>query len=342
MMKTLLASLLLLCSCSTVPTVEVVGSELAAVASNFLAGLDAEQRKVAQLPLADEETMAWHFVPGRYAGVELGALNREQRAQANEVLRTMLSATGFAKTMAIRDLESVLHELESKPNKPAAHRDPDRYALLVCGDPVQNGTFVVRYQGHHVSLRMAVVEGMLVGHSPRFFGTNPHVLPEKFARPPVLGTEERLARELLAPLGKEELSKVVINSKAPADVLLGPGKEPAVLGERVGLSWSELGPVSRDCLWRLLEVHAHMLRPDVAKDELARIRAAGRDELFFAWAGSMTVGEGHYYRIHGSDFAVEYDCTQNGANHVHVVWRDFNNDFGGDALQRHLREQHGR
>lgn len=342
MKKTLLTSLLLLCGCSAVPTVEVVGSELAAVTGGFLASLDAEQRKAAQLPLADEETMAWHFVPGRYAGVELGALNDEQRAQANEVLRTMLSATGFAKAMAIRDLESVLHELESKPNKPATHRDPDRYALLVCGDPVPNGTFVVRYQGHHVSLRMAVVAGMLVGHSPRFFGTNPHVLPEKFARPPVLGTEERLARELLATLGKDQLSEVVINQKAPADVVLGPGKVPAELGARVGLSWADLGPVSRQLLWCLLEVHANMLRPDVANDELARIRAAGCDELFFAWAGSTTKGKGHYYRIHGVDFAVEYDCTQNGANHVHVVWRDFKNDFGGEALRRHLREQHGR
>ncbi|MFT4514495.1 MAG: hypothetical protein ACI89X_000745 [Planctomycetota bacterium] len=334
--------LLLAASCGTMRSAVSVGAELAEATSGFLSSLDDKQRLLALRELNDKEAVNWHFVPGRYAGVEMGALTGKQKALAHQVLRTMLSATGFAKAMAIADLENVLHEMESKPNKPAAHRDPSRYALLVCGTPEPGGTFVVRYQGHHVSLRMAVVEGMLVGHTPTFLGTNPHVVPEQFARPVVLRNEEALGRELLAMFEGEQRAKVIIADTAPPDVLLGPGKAPAELGERRGLAWADMSKAQQDALWRLLQLHANVLRPDVAKQDLARIRNSGLAEMSFAWAGSTEMGKGHYYRIHGNHFAVEYDCTQNDANHVHVCWRDFENDFGGDALRRHREEQHGR
>ena len=76
-------------------------------------------------------------------------------------------------------------------------------------------------------------------------------------------------------------------------------------------------------------------RPEVASSEWARINSAGRRKLFFAWAGGTEPGQGHYYRIQGQHFMVEYDCTQNDANHIHTVWRDFENDFGDDLLKLH-------
>ena len=331
-----------LASCSITPSAESVGYELADVTSHFLATLDDAQRELALQSVDDNEALAWHFVPGRYAGIEMGALNAQQHRAAHQVLRTMLSATGFAKAMAIADLENVLHALESKPNKPATHRDPDRYALLVSGTPSPNGTYVVRYQGHHVSLRMVVVNGMLVAHTPHFLGTNPHIVPAEFARPAVLQAEESRARELLDTFNAADLQKAIIAAKAPADVLLGPGKAPSELDQALrGLGWSEMSELSRHLLQHLLEVHAKTLRPDVAAAELERIYS-NREEISFAWAGSTEPGKGHYYRILGKDFAIEYDCTQNDANHVHVCWRDFENDFGGDAFIRHLKEQHGR
>ena len=334
--------LLLAASCGTMRSAVTVGDELAQATSAFLASLDDTQRKAAVRAIDHKEAVNWHFVPGRYDGVEMGALKRPQKALAHQVLRTMLSATGFAKAMAIGDLENVLHEMESKPDKPAAHRNPDFYALLVCGTPEPGGTFVVRYQGHHVSLRMAVVDGMLVGHTPHFLGTNPHVVPEKFERPVVLRREEALGRDLLAMFAGEQRAKVILSDTAPPDVLLGPGKAPAELGERRGAAWSGMNKAQQDALWRLLEVHVHVLRSDVAKEELARIRDDGLAEVSFAWAGSTEPGKGHYYRIHGNHFAIEYDCTQNDANHVHVVWRDFDKDFGGDPLRLHREAQHRR
>ncbi len=330
---------LLLAACASGPSVATVTLDLTSATGRFLGMLDAEQRAAAQRPMTDAEATNWHFVPGRYPGVEMGALDEAQKHAAHDVLRVMLSATGFAKSMAIVDLEQVLFEMESKPDKPASHRDPERYALLVCGDP-RLGDYVVRFQGHHLSLRMMVLDGVLVAHTPHFLGTNPHRVPERWARTAPLGREEDLARELMAMLSPEQQRVVVYDVKAPSDVLLGPGKEPSALGARRGIAWRDLREDQQQKLWELLELHAGVLRGPVAAQELSRIRARDLDELSFAWAGSLERGKGHYYRIHGVRFAIEYDCTQNGANHVHVVWRDFDRDMGGDVLGAHLDAEH--
>jgi len=37
---------------------------------------------------------------------------------------------------------------------------------------------------------------------------------------------------------------------------------------------------------------------------------------------------------------IELDDTQDNANHIHSVWRDFNGDFGGDMLKAHYETSH--
>jgi hypothetical protein len=59
--------------------------------------------------------------------------------------------------------------------------------------------------------------------------------------------------------------------------------------------------------------------------------------VMFAWAGVTEVGGPHYYRVQGPTFLIEYDNTQNDANHIHAVWRDFNGDFGRDLIREHLK-----
>ena len=99
----------------------------------------------------------------------------------------------------------------------------------------------------------------------------------------------------------------------------------------------------KGALWNLVEIYAHDLKRELADTYLERIRKAGVDEIHFAWVGSHTPGKAHYCRLHGPNFIIEYDNTQNQANHVHTVWRDRDNDFGGDILLRHYREAgHGK
>jgi hypothetical protein len=73
----------------------------------------------------------------------------------------------------------------------------------------------------------------------------------------------------------------------------------------------------------------------LADAQLRQIHEAGLDKIHFAWAGGLEPGQAHYYRLHGPTVLIEYDNTQNNANHIHTVWRDLTNDFGSDYLREH-------
>ena len=79
---------------------------------------------------------------------------------------------------------------------------------------------------------------------------------------------------------------------------------------------------------------------ELANARMEAVRKAGMDKIVFAWAGGPDRGQGHYYRVQGPTFLVEYDNTQNDANHIHSVWRDFNGDFGLDLLALHYQQSH--
>ena len=64
------------------------------------------------------------------------------------------------------------------------------------------------------------------------------------------------------------------------------------------------------------------------------------DAVHFAWAGSTTPGQPHYYRLQGPRMLIEWDNTQRNANHAHSVWRDPTVDFGLDVLARHHAAHH--
>jgi hypothetical protein len=103
-----------------------------------------------------------------------------------------------------------------------------------------------------------------------------------------------------------------------------------------GLRAAELRGAQRDLLRQLLDVYVGRVPDELVDAESAKY--AGDDDLdalSFAWAGGLDPGEPHYYRVQGARLLAEYDNTQRGVNHIHTVWRDLDDDFGGDALAHH-------
>ena len=100
-----------------------------------------------------------------------------------------------------------------------------------------------------------------------------------------------------------------------------------------GLPGAALRPAQAGILRALAGAYIERLTPALAAPRLARLDAH-LPAVHFAWAGSPGTepGDPHYYRLHGPGLLVELDNTQNGANHVHSVWRDPDGDFGGDLL----------
>ncbi|MBK8101367.1 MAG: DUF3500 domain-containing protein [Planctomycetes bacterium] len=312
---------------------------MATAAQQFLAALPEPLRAKACADLGAAERQVWGFVPAEYPGVKFGELDPAQKAKAHALLRSALSSQGYLKTTAILGLENVLRDLEGPQ---ATHRDPGRYALQVFGVPSSDGVWAWRIQGHHLSLHFSIAHGKLASHTPSFLGTNPHELRQgPHAGLRVLGAEEDLARGLLATLTETQRKVAIVATTAPADVILGPARAADFLGEpKEGIAWSQLTAGQQELLWRLIEEYAHNLRGEFAADELQRIRDRGRDAIRFVWAGGTARGQGHYYRVQGPSFSIEYDNTQNDANHVHTVWRDRERDFGGDPLRAHVEQAH--
>jgi Protein of unknown function (DUF3500) len=337
---TLLLLLTIGCAAPQSVTVDPAVAEVVVATDALLRGLTPELRAKAQRAFDDDERTKWAFVPGRYAGVEFGDLDADGNLRLKTLLRTLLSARGLATTMAIVQLEDVLRTIESRGGRDASHRDVRRYALSIAGEPGLDGAFAIRLQGHHVSLHFTFFAGWLVGTTPHFLGTNPHELregPEAGQR--ILAAEEDLARELLASLDEAQRRQAIVAAQAPPDVLLGPGAGFDRITEQ-GLSHRQMNERQRRLLWDLVEQFALRLRGEFAAAELLRIDAQ-LDSLRFVWMGGTERGQGHYWRLQGSTFVLEYDNTQNDANHVHTVWRDRERDFGADPLRRHLEQEHG-
>jgi len=189
-----------------------------------------------------------------------------------------------------------------------------------------------------VALNFTIVNGQAVATAPEFLGANPATVadgPHKGLR--VLAVEEDLGRQLVKSLSPEQKTAAVISDRAPREIITGNSRKISVT-QPAGIAAGKLTPEQKKLLRDLIEECAHRLRLELAEQDLQKIDAAGFDNVFFAWAGGTEPGEGHYYRIQGPRFMIEYDNTQNHANHIHTVWRDPANDFGEDLLRKHYAE----
>jgi len=310
--------------------------DMSAAANAWLASLDDTQRKQAEFDFADTERLNWGFVPKPRKGMPFKGMTPGQNRLAVVLLNSGLSHHGFLQASTIMSLEEVLRKLEN--DNPG--RDPELYYVSVFGKPGATNTWAWRVEGHHLSLNFTISDGHVVANAPSFFGSNPaEVLqgPRQGLR--ILGEEEDLAREFVKSLNDAQRKTAIIENVAFRDILTGDSRKVLPLTP-TGLSFPELKPGDKAALQRLVRTFAERFRPELAMADLEKIERAGWDRVSFAWAGSVEKGQGHYYRVQGPTFVLEYDNTQNGANHIHTAWRDFLNDFGEDALKKHYQSGH--
>lgn len=302
-------------------------------AAAFLALLDGPAREKAVYPLDDPERFDWNFVPRRRNGLPLKEMTLEQRSAAHAMLSTAMGSQGYLKANAIIELERILGLLEGRPER----RDPEDYYVAIFGTPSSDQPWAWRFEGHHLSLSFSFPDSRITITGPAFMGANPARVPSgpKAGWRP-LGLEEDLARALLASLSPEQRRQAVIADQAPRDIITGADRV-ARLQAFEGLAASEMTAEQREGLFRLVAEYVGNMEPEAAREWMTRVREMPSEEIYFAWAGSSELGEGHYYRVHAPTFLIEYDNTQNDANHVHSVWRDLKDDFGGDALARHYQ-----
>lgn len=340
-------SRLVLVSCIAVTSLPLkaheAGAQMANVATGFLTSLPDDQRSKASFPFVDEERLNWHFIPRERKGLPMKEMSPQSRLMALALLNTGLGFRGAAKAVTIMSLEEVVYQIEaaadeSKRAAIRAKRDPEMYFVSIFGEPAEKGTWGWRIEGHHVSMNFTIKDGQLVRATPSFFGTNPGEVregPMKGLR--ILGKEEELGRELVKSLSAEQDKKAIVAQEAPKEMITAAERKVNPLTPD-GLPDSEMTDAQKTLLAQIMSEYLHRVRPDIAEEELAAIKSEG-GPIHFAWAGSKERGEGHYYRVQGKTFLLEYDNVQNNANHVHSVWRSFDGDFGRDILGEHYKTE---
>ncbi|MCP4849519.1 MAG: DUF3500 domain-containing protein [Verrucomicrobiaceae bacterium] len=325
---------------------ENAAGEMAKAANLFLASLNDKQRSMATFKLTDQHREEWYFIPdkfikpaGKRKGLVIKDMQQNQRLLAHALLATAMSNKGYGQATTTMTLESILHELENK--NPI--RDPELYYVSVFGTPGPEKTWAWRFEGHHLSINVAVAKGEAFSVTPSFFGTNPaRSTSGPFKGLEVLEHEQELALALVKSLNAEQLKLATLAAKAPADIITKqqPRANRKTFLPVKGIPYQTLNTKQQGMLLSLLSHYASKYRPEIVDEINSRKPIDGNKKLHFAWAGGHERNTGHYYRIQSKDFLFEYDNTQNGANHVHAVWRDFDGDFGRDLLKEHHKGEH--
>ena len=292
-----------------------------AAVTAFLESLRNDQLDKAVFAFGNEATRRqWTYLPGTRPGLALSAMTPEQQKLALQLLASALSIEGYATATTVMALEDVLDHIEGGH----LQRHRGDYWVCVFGPRTADVTGW-RFEGHHLSVNVTVVDNEVVD-VPLFFGANPASIGA--VRP--LAPEEDLGRRLATLIGEP----AVIADTAPDDILSkdAPTLDGSLQPE--GVTLASLDGEASQVAGQLLATYLGRL------PEARRPAPSALGDLHFGWAGSLTPGEGHYYRLQGPTFLIEYDNTQNNANHIHTVMRDAANDFGDDALRRHRSEDH--
>jgi hypothetical protein len=311
------------------------GVQLQTFANSFLGTLDDDQRSTAVMEYASPKRVDWHFIPKKTRkGLVMREMNAAQRTAALRLVRAALSEIGYDKASRIMLLEGVLNKLEG--DRGNWERDPEKYYLTIFGTPSETGVWGLSFEGHHLSLNFSCRGGEVVDSTPQFFASNPATVMDDVPGPIKKGTrvlrdEEQMGFDLVNSLNEDQQEQAILSDKALKEIRFA-GEAQATVAAPEGIPLSELDEKQQKQLKTLVMVYTNAVAEKVAERRRDQIEKNGWDNVHFAWAGAKKPGIGHYYRIRGSEFLIEFVNTQadaagNPANHIHCVWRDITGDF---------------
>lgn len=295
--------------------------------------LDSLQKAKSVFPFDEMSRYDWNYLPPSLIprrGACLKDLDSTQKNNVYALLKSFLSEKGFTRTLDIMDNEFYLKELE--PNM--IHRIPENQFIAFYGNPGTDSIWGWKFSGHHIALNFTIVNDKLA-FTPVFFGVYPAEIKEgqnKGRR--IIKDEEDIGFELINMLSSEQKLKAIFQSKAFNDIVTTNSIQVGPL-DPVGILAKDLTPQQKIILNKLIVCHLSSMPTEIAEMRMKRIASEDFNQIRFGWAGGLVEGVPHYYRIQGKTFLIEFDNTTHNANHIHIVWRDFNGDFGVDLLKEH-------
>ena len=309
-------------------------------ASSFYDNLDAKARNKALFHYLDGERIFWYYPPLNRHGLPLKDMTKELKSLVFTLLETGLSSDAFNQTLQIINHELILKELEIRENIKTFVRDPERYYFTIFGNPKSKDPWGWRFEGHHVSIHFSIWSDKIKSVTPLFLGVNPAEVKDGDSKGlRILKKREDLAFELVNSMSKDQHHIATIYENTPKDIITYNSSRVTVPVVE-GISWDELKIGQQKLLKLLIAEYVNQVNPNLVKSKLEYLESNTLKSVKFGWAGGINLGEAYYYRIHGGNLFIELDNYQSGANHVHSVWRDVENDFAQDVLRKHLLSYH--
>lgn len=307
-------------------------------ATAYLETLQDDQRELTLENFDSAERVGWHFIPkDKRKGLLLSEMNDAQRTSALRLLRSALSEAGYFKANRIMLLEEVLNEMEAGGGR--WERNPQRYYVTLFGDPTSSddtNRWGLSFEGHHLSLNFVCRGNEVVDSTPQFLAANPATIMNETSvtlgkGTAVLNLEESLGFKLINSLTSEQQADAVIATEAPAEIRFA-GEAQSEVTPAEGIEYVQLTDEQKTILRELVSLYTDVAPDAVAAARREQIQGDGWNNVHFAWAGATAPGIGHYYRIQGKRFLIEFVNTQadpagNPANHIHCVYRDLTGDF---------------
>ena len=275
----------------------------------------------------------WTYLPGSSRGYPLKSMEESTIEMVFGLIKEIQSDQGFSKTKGVLELEEILRQIEGRPEGDT-YRDNTNYYFSFYGKPSESAPWAFSFQGHHMSMTYSIIDGKISG-TPTGFGANPaRVKSGPHEGHQLMKQEENLGRELITSFNDQLKTKAIISSDAPDEMTTG-FKTRISVKKMEGISYVEMNENQKDLFLKIIGLYVNNLNEESAKAYWKKIENWGYESLYFAWMGELKPGSRHYYKISGPTLLIEYDNTQNNANHVHTVWRDSENDFGRDWLKNH-------
>ncbi|MFT5126423.1 MAG: hypothetical protein ACI8W8_000015 [Rhodothermales bacterium] len=315
-------------------------------ALDFLSTLSSTQRKSTVFPVNDIEWRKWdnrHSYTRQGMGFE--DMTQAQRNRAFGLLRASLSARGLKQSKDIMKLNGTLEELVQRPGY-----GEWLYWITVMGEPSADKPWGWQIDGHHLVINYFVLGDQVV-MSPVFMGSEPITAKSgKFAGTVVCQEEQGGGLAMINTLDEVQRAKAIVKSTKDGTNNVGEAFRDNQNLDLIGIRASELKPVQRTQLLKLIAIYIGHMRDPHAKVKMKDV-FAHLDDTYFGWMGGTEADSVFYYRIQSPVLLIEFDHQRPIAlarsqtptrDHIHTVIRTPNgNDYGKDLLrQHHLQHSH--
>ena len=304
---------------------------MAETAKELISSLDRKKMNELFYEFENSSREHWHFFPnwsGR-KGIPLSQLSKKQNGFIKELLLLLLTSEAFQEQENIRLIHGLRKDL-TDPNNPM-----NLYYIAIFGSPSTNTTWSWRFEGHHLSLNCSLVEGKFFSVTPSFWGSSPvRANNGDGHKIEVFEEEQTLSLSLVKSLTEGQKLKAKLNRTN------GPRATPKVSRDDFlndqGLTFSELTSEQQGLLRGLIFAFAQKYRPEILEQIDHRKPIIDTNSIRFSYCPTSKPYIS-YFRILSNEYLIEYD--NQGGNHIHAAWRDFDGDFGRDLIKQHLTKE---